>query len=168
MIEAEVATKIKDDSSAQPKSYPYLDKIEIKMGRRSTYGYRRITAILRGEGHPVNFMRVHQTRRNYGRLLQAAKPRPARTHTRKVIALASDMRWCSNGFGLQCSIGEQLQVAFAPYCCDREAISWTASSRDITEQIFSVLLALSAPARFGAEITSFSRRLQWLTDHGPC
>ena len=127
-----------------------------------------MTAILRSEGHSVNFKRVYRTMKKHGLLLQAAKPRPARTHTGKVITLASNMRWCSDGFGLQCSNGEQVQVAFALDCCDREVISWTASSRGITGRMISDLLAQSIQARFGAGTTRVPHRIQWLTDNGPC
>ena len=167
-VRTRVADKVEESSSAQPKAAPCLDAIKAILVERPTYGYRRVTAILRKQGFLVNYKRIYRTMRMHGLLLQAAKPRPARTHKGKVITLASNMRWCSDAFGLQCSNGDQVQVAFALDCCDREVISWVASSRGINGRMVTDLLAQSIQNRFGTNTTKVPSRIQWLTDNGPC
>ena len=167
-LRTQVLHQIEESSSAQPKAAPCLEAIKAILVNRPTYGYRRVTAILRKQGSLVNHKRIYRIMRKHGLLLQAAKPRPARTHKGKVITLASNMRWCSDGFGLQCSNGDQVQVAFALDCCDREVISWVASSRGINGRMVTDLLAQSIQNRFGADTTKVPSRIQWLTDNGPC
>ena len=53
-------------------------------------------------------------------------------------------------------------------CCDREVISWVASSRGINGRMVTDLLAQSIQNRFGAADTKAPNRIQWLTDNGPC
>ena len=78
------------------------------------------------------------------------------------------MRWCFDGFGLLCSNGDQVQVAFAVDCFDREVIIWVASSRGINGRMVTDLLAQSIQNRFAADTTKAPSRIQWLTDNGPC
>jgi len=40
----------------------------------------------------------------------------------------SNARWCSDGFEFRCDDGSPLRVVFALDCCDREAMSWAAST----------------------------------------
>ena len=150
-LRTQVLHQIEESASAQPKAAPCLDAIKAILVSRPTYGYRRVTAILRKQGSLVNHKRIYRIMRKHGLLLQAAKPRPARTHKGKVITLASNMRWCSDSFGLQCSNGDQVQVAFALDCCDREVISWVASSQGINGKMVTDLLAQSIQNRFGAD-----------------
>jgi transposase InsO family protein len=37
-------------------------------------------------------------------------------------------RWCSEGFEIGCDNGEKVRVAFALDCCDREAMSFLATT----------------------------------------
>jgi len=41
-------------------------------------------------------------------------------------------RWCSDGFEIGCDNGEKVRVAFALDCCDREAMSFLATTDGIT------------------------------------
>jgi len=40
-------------------------------------------------------------------------------------------RWCSDGFEIGCDNGEKVRVAFALDCCDREALSFLATTSGI-------------------------------------
>src|SRR5262249_60665963 len=40
-------------------------------------------------------------------------------------------RWCSDGFEIGCDNGERVRVAFALDCCDREAMSFLATTGGI-------------------------------------
>jgi hypothetical protein len=42
--------------------------------------------------------------------------------------LANFKNWCSDAFEIGCDNGEKVRVALALDCCDREAISWVATT----------------------------------------
>ncbi|BAJ83206.1 hypothetical protein ACMV_P3_00570 (plasmid) [Acidiphilium multivorum AIU301] len=52
--------------------------------------------------------------------------RPARTHDGVVIALRSNIRWCSDHLELKCRNGDIVRVLFVIDDCDREIIAWSA------------------------------------------
>jgi putative transposase len=134
---------------------------------RPTYGYRRVTAMLRKRlNRPVNHKRVYRLMRANGLLLQRHTGRPVRAHTGKVITLRPNTRWCSDAFGVQCPNGEQLQVAFSMDCCDREVMSWVTSTRGIDGELVRDLMTESIEQRFGCGARA-PHKLQWLSDNGP-
>jgi putative transposase len=75
---------------------------------RPTYGYRRITALLKrdlaAEGlAPANHKRVYRLMKLHGLLLEKhSGQRPGRSHDGKVVVMRSDLRWCSDGFEFTC------------------------------------------------------------------
>lgn len=83
----------------------------------SSYGYRRVWAImrkqLRDEGlPPVNAKRVYRVMREHNLLLLHDKPHQHQCeHNGKIAVAESNQRWCSDGFG--CVDGEKLRVTFA-------------------------------------------------------
>lgn len=92
---------------------------------RPTYGYRRITALLRKSvGQAINPKRIYRIMKVNNLLLQRHGQRPARVHDGKIITLKSNLRWCSDHFSLQCWNGDQVHVVFALDCHDREILSW--------------------------------------------
>lgn len=131
--------------------------------QRQTYGYRRVTALLRKK-ISINHKRVYRLMKEHKLLLQKFGPRPARTHDGKVATLKSNVRWCSDGFRLQCWNGEHVEVAFSLDCHDREVISWVTSSRGIDGELVRDLMAESVEIRFGGKLPF---KVQWLTDNGP-
>ena len=144
-----------------------LEKIREVVDERPSYGYRRVTAMVRKRlGKPVNPKRVYRLMRENKLLLQKYSGRPVRVHEGNVETLASDMRWCSDAFGIQCWNGEQLQVAFTLDCHDREVISWVTSSRGIDGSLVRDLMTESLEARFGVR-DQVPQKLQWLSDNGP-
>ena len=78
---------------------------------RPTYGYRRLTALLNRERRPagkpvVNAKRVLRVLRAHGLTLQAhTARRPGRTHDGVVVALRSNIRWCSDHLEIGCRDG---------------------------------------------------------------
>lgn len=78
---------------------------------KPTYGYRRVTTLLARELRqlgkaPVNHKRVYRIMRENALTLTSVDKRPTRTHDGKIITLKSDLRWCSDGFQIQCWNGE--------------------------------------------------------------
>lgn len=59
------------------------------------------------------------------------KPVDIRKHEGKVAVKESDVRLCSDGLELSCVNSEKVRVAFALECCDREIMSWVATTKCI-------------------------------------
>ena len=112
-----------------------LPLVRELVDERPTYGYRRITAILnrrfRKAGQPLlNHKRLYRLMRKSNLLLQKCTgKRISRAHDGIVRTLRSNTRWCSDGFEIHCWNGEVVRVAFAMDTCDREIITWAASTR---------------------------------------
>ena len=122
------------------RSPPKSDDAQVKQAiadvvqKRATYGYRRVWARLRLDGHiGINHKRVYRVMRDAGWLLfrQGQKPLDTRKHEGKVAVKESNTRWCSDGLELSCDNGERVRVAFALDCCDREVMSWVATTKGI-------------------------------------
>ena len=138
---------------------------------RPTYGYRRITRLLTRElklcgKAAVNHKRVYRVMRENALCLKPHATKPTRTHDGKIITLKSDLRWCSDGFEIQCWNGEKIQVAFSLDCHDREVIQWLTSSRGLDGAMVRDLMAETVEKRFGT-VTKVPHLVQWLTDNGP-
>lgn len=79
----------------------YLKLIRAITDERSTYGYRRVAAILnrtlRQAGQAtVNHKRVYRIMKIHNLLLQRYTGRPVRVHDGTVMTIRSNMRWCSD------------------------------------------------------------------------
>ena len=134
---------------------------------RPTYGYRRITALLRKSlGQAIKPKRIYRIMKVNNLLLQRHGQRPARVHDGKIITLKSNLRWCSDHFSLQCWNGDQVHVVFALDCHDREILSWMASNTGIDGQMVRDLMTDCIEMRFGS-ISHLPHKLQWLSDNGP-
>ncbi len=109
-----------------------LPRIRQIAAQRPTYGYRRIAAVLnrqqRAEGlAPVNHKRVYRIMAA-NRLLLARRytERADYGHDGVVVAIRSNLRWCSDGFEFTCWNGEVVRGAFIIDAHDREIIAWRA------------------------------------------
>ena len=89
------------------------------------------------------------------RLKGAILPKTERTRdhqrTGVVMTLHSNTRWCSDGFEIKCFNGEKVYVAFVLDCCDREAISYVASTRPLLAEDVQSLMITSVENRFGCQ-----------------
>ena len=146
-----------------------LARIRRVVDERTTYGYRRVTALLNRElgVDRVNHKRVYRVMRSHQLLLQRFTGKPSRTHDGKIITLKSNLRWCSDTFEIRCWNGERIQVAFSLDCCDREAMAYVATTAAITGEMVRDLMAESFESRFGAGSRSSSHPIEWLSDNGP-
>lgn len=140
------------------------------IGERPTYGYRRIHVLLNrrlaSEGRAlVNHKRVYRIMRQNGLLLTRYTGRPhTRSHDGKVVTLRSNLRWCSDVFEIPCWNGETVRVVFSLDCCDREVLSYVATSGWINAQMVRDLMMQSVEYRFGA-VDKLPHRIEWLTDN---
>lgn len=148
-----------------------LPLIRRLVDERPTYGYRRITALLRRnlakDDHPLpNHKRVYRLMQQHGLLLQKSTGRrEGRVHDGKVIVMRSDLRWCSDGFEFTCWNGEIVRIAFVIDAHDREAIAHTAvahcgiSGSDVRDMMLEAV-----ECRFGT--IKAPRRIEFLSDNG--
>src|SRR5215472_4832670 len=80
-------------------------------------------------GGAVNVKRVYRIMKVHGLLLERhTGAGEERRHDGRVAVNRPDTRWCSDGFEIGCDNGERVRIAFTLDCCDREAISWVATT----------------------------------------
>ena len=81
-----------------------------------------------------------------------------------MIALRSNIRWCSDHFELACRNGEIVRVLFAIDACDREVMGWLATSAGISGEMVRDLMVTCVERRFG--ISKAAHPVEWLSDNG--
>jgi transposase InsO family protein len=148
-----------------------LPKIKKIVEDRPTYGYRRVTALLCFELNSigktrVNHKRVYRIMKENDLLLARYDKKKTQTHDGTVITLKSNTRWCSDCFSIQCFNGDRIHVGFALDTCDREVMSYVASTIGIDGAAIRDLMVDSLEVRFG-KINYLPHRVQWLSDNGP-
>ena len=88
-----------------------------------------------------------------------------RRHDGRITVDCPDTRWCSDGFEIGCDNGEKVRIAFTLDCCDREAISWVATTGGINSSDIRDLMIESVERRFGL-VDKLSKPIEWLSDNG--
>jgi transposase InsO family protein len=149
----------------------YLALIREIIEVRSTCGYRRVTVflnrLLTRLGEPtVNPKRVYRLMKMGSLLLQRSTGRPQRVHNGTIMMNRSNRRWCSDAFEIACWSKERLRVAFSLDCCDREILSYAATTGGIDGNMIRDLMVESMEARFGS-IDRLPEPIEWLSDNGP-
>ncbi len=137
---------------------------------RPMYGYRRVTAVLnrqlRAEGKaPVNHKRVYRIMKATGLLLQRGTGHPLRRHDGRIITDCSNARWCSDVFEIPCDNGQRVRVAFSMDCCDREVLSYIATTGGISGDMVRDLMVDAVQSRFGSS-DMVTAPVEWLSDNG--
>jgi len=151
-----------------------LADIRVVVDRNAAFGYRRVWGTLRnlgidGQLRKVNHKRVYRVMRDHALLLyrHGMRPEDQRKHEGKVAVPNSNQRWCSDGLEIGCDNGERVRVAFALDCCDREIMSWVATTRGIDSGLIGDLMMQAVEYRFGiGELPQ--NQVEWLTDNGSC
>ena len=162
-IERDPYTKLEDQE--------LLPVIRSIVDERPTYGYRRVHAILnrrrKSERLPaVNHKRVYRIMKQHNLLLQRHTGRPhGRAHTGKIITLKSNLRWCSDVFEIACWNKDVVRVIFSLDCCDREVLSYIATTGWISSETVCDLMIQSMEYRFGS-IDKLPQTIEWLSDNG--
>jgi transposase InsO family protein len=145
-------------------------KIKEIIKERTTYGYRRVTALLNKAYAPeeirVNHKRVYRIMKTSELLLPKKSPRRIMAHDGKIATLKSNTRWCSDSFSIQCWNGDKVHVAFSLDTHDREAMRYIASTIGVDGQMIRDLITESVEYRFGQ--LKLPHKIQWLSDNGPC
>jgi putative transposase len=137
-----------------------------------SYGYRRAWTMVNrrreGDGQRrVNHKRVYRVMREHRLLLRRHTGRPVdtRSHDGRIAVSASNRRWCSDGFEIACDNRERVRIAFALDCCDREAMSWVATTGGISGDMVRDLMVEAIEERFNGD--GPTQPIEWLTDNGP-
>ncbi|MCW0355524.1 hypothetical protein NB716_004318 [Pantoea ananatis] len=128
-----------------------------------TNGYRRVTAhlnrALKEQNWRVNPKRIYRIMQANNLLLaKSGHKKPERCYTGNVVTLKPDTRWCSDGFEIRCWNREVVRVVFSLDCCDREVISWSATTGGIDGIIVQDLLTESAE-------TVMEKLAEWMEDY---
>ncbi len=149
-----------------------INDIKALLTVKPTYGYRRVTAVLKAryqqQKRPtVNHKRIYRLMKKHHLLLSRYASKPIRVHEGKIITLHSNTRWCSDSFFIPCDNGERVQVAFSLDTCDREAMRYVASTRGIDGEMIRDLMTETMHYRFG-QVDALPHKVQWLSDNGPC
>jgi len=139
---------------------------------RGTDGYPRVTARINRERRKAflptwNEKRIYRVMAINKLLLPKRTLRRERPHTGKIIAMKSNVRYCSDIFQIQCWNGEAVNVAFSLDCCDREAMSFVAERRALFHEDIIKLIDQTVTKRFGDYIEKLPHEIQWLSDRGP-
>src|SRR5690349_6050137 len=148
-----------------------LAEIKAIISELPTYGYRRVHALLRRHREQtaapaVNVKRVYRVMKAHELLLQRHSGAGIeRRHDGRVAVYQSDTRWCSDGFEIGCDNGERVRIAFTLDCCDREVISWIATTGAIDRNDIRDLMVESVERRFGL-VDKLPVPIEWLSDNG--
>jgi len=148
-----------------------VTEIKALIAGQATYGYRRIHALLRRQrrergGTAVNVKRVYRVMKAHGLLLDRHTGNgEERRHDGRIAVDRPDTRWCSDGFEIGCDNGEKVRIAFTLDCCDREAISWVATTGGIDSSDIRDLMIESVERRFGL-VDKLPKAIEWLSDNG--
>jgi transposase InsO family protein len=139
---------------------------------RPTYGYRRIWALLNRQREQagqtrLNHKRIYRLMSQNGLLLQryTGKP-PGRAHDGQIITIRPNLRWTSDGFEIACWNGQSVRVAFVLDTCDREVMSWVATTGGISGEMIRDLMFESVERRFAHR--ALPHPIEWLSDNGSC
>src|SRR6185437_3746118 len=81
-------------------------------------------------------------------------------HEGRIAVDRPDARWCSDGFEIGCDNGEKVRIAFTLDCCDREAISWVATTGGIDSSDIRDLMVESVERRFGL-VGKLPQPIEW-------
>ena len=87
------------------------------------------------------------------------------THEGVVIALRSNIRWCSDHLELTCRNGDIVRILFVIDACDREIIAWSAVAHaGVSGEMVRDLMIEAVERRFAG--TRTPHPVEWLSDNG--
>jgi putative transposase len=150
-----------------------VERIKTIIGDMPTYGYRRVHALLRramrerGEAPAPNHKRVWRVMKAHDLLLRRHAGGEARRHDGRIAVDQRNRRWCSDGFEIGCDNGDRVRVVFALDCCDREAMSYVATTGGISGDHVRDVMVAAVEHRFG-QVNELPEPIEWLSDNGSC
>ena len=142
-----------------------LALIRRLVNERPTYGYRRIRRLINRQRKangkpPVNGKRVLRIMQaNRLTLERHTGRRPGRTHDGVVIALRSNIRWCSDHFELACRNGEYRACVVCHRCLRSRGYGLAGHLRDIFGEMVRDLMIACVEASIRDQQGGASRRM---------
>jgi putative transposase len=135
-------------------------------------GHRSVHAILKRQAlavglKPPNHGRVYRVMKVHDLLLDRHAGGAERRHDGRIAVDERNRRWCSDGFEIGCDNGERVRVVFALDCCDREAMSFLATTGGISGGDVRDLMVAAVEHRFG-RINRLPVTIEWQSDNGSC
>jgi transposase InsO family protein len=149
-----------------------IAQVRKVIDKRPSYGYRRVTALVNQEldrlgSKHVNHKRTYRIMKEQGLLLTRYSGRRVAVHNGQIFTLRSNMRWCSDAFVIQCWNGDRVNVAFGLDTCDREVLSYIATTVGMGGEQIRDLMVECVEHRFG-KAPQLPHCIQWLSDNGSC
>jgi putative transposase len=146
-----------------------LSEIKEVLKIRSTYGYKRVTAMInktrkKSSQKRLNKKRILRIMQMHGLIYPKSSVLKTHESTGKVMTLHSNTRWCSDCFEIKCFNGEKVYVIFVLDTCDREVIGVIAKTTPIHATDVQNIMIESIEKRFGQ--TKAPRMIQFLSDRG--
>jgi putative transposase len=138
---------------------------------RTSYGYKRVTALINRERAKNNKPRYNRKRilrvmQLNNLMLKSIKNRNSRPHTGKVITMGSNIRYCSDILTIKCWDGSKVEMAFSLDCHDREVIAHVAHARATNHHDIIKLCDYTVMSRFGDNVVKLPYEVQFLSDLG--
>src|SRR4051812_23190127 len=103
--------------------------------------------------------------KRHGLLLERHAGGTERRHDGRIAVAEPNLRWCSDGFEVTCDNSERVRIAFALDCCDREAMSFVATTAGIGGDEVRDLMVAAVEHRYGG-ISRLPKTIEWLSDNG--
>ena len=155
--------------SVRPARRPELEQAirALLPGTPTSYGYRRIHALLKRRGVVCSSKTVWRTMRRQGWLSTSRQRilRPGRRHDGRVQVAESNRRWASDSTSIRAWDGQKGRLAVLLDCADRNVLAWRFAKR-ITAEDLAELLREAIFRRFG-EARSGAQGIEFLSDNGP-
>ena len=154
-------------SARRPRRPELVDAVRALLPQcPTTYGYRRIHALLEEESWHCAEPTVYQIMKRNGWLSSSRVRtiRPGRLHEGRVAVPEPNTRWCSDISDIPCWNGTKARLAVIVDCADRSALAWRCGLH-ITGEDLCEMLREALFARFGEELWK-ARGLEFLSDNG--
>jgi putative transposase len=139
---------------------------------RSTYGYKRTTALVNRERRAEGLKnwsrhRIFRVMKMNKLMLPKTGTRKERPHLGQVITINSNVRFCSDIFEIKAWDGTKVRVAFSLDCHDREILAFVGLTRPVNHFDVIELIDRTVTSRFGEFIQKLPRPIEFLSDNGP-
>src|SRR5262249_43269559 len=135
-------------------------------------GYRRVHPTLKRQTLAAGLKPPKQKRGFRGMKAHDPLPDPhaggvSRGPRGRSAIRAPNRRWGSEGFEVACGTRPRARGGFALDCCDREAMSFLATTGGVSGEDVRDLMLAAVEHRFGL-INRLPVTIEWLSDNGSC
>jgi putative transposase len=133
----------------------------------TSYGYRRIHALLKRRGVACNPKTVWRVLRRRGWLSTSRRRiiRSGRRHEGRVQVSEPNRRWASDITSIRAWDGQKGRLAIMIDCADRMVLAWRFATR-MTADDLAEMLREAIWHRFGG-VRTHARGIEFLSDNGP-